>query len=104
MKVQKLAKILLVTAEYDPLRRKMKRVLEEVAKETEAEFEERLEDWEFLMKYGERDEFGGFDLPQVFVISDDGSIKHVLTRVPLSDAGKPLFEKVKKLVVQVLKG
>ncbi|RLE66937.1 MAG: hypothetical protein DRJ47_01180 [Thermoprotei archaeon] len=96
-------KIILVTADYDPLRGKVKRLLREIAEEMDIEVEERKEDWELLIKHGEKDELGGFDLPQVFVEMEDGSIKHVLTRIPLNDRGKLDLEKARETIVSAIK-
>jgi len=97
-----LSKIILVTAEYDPLRGKIRRVLREISEEKGIEIEEREEDWDFLIKYGERDEIGGFNIPQVFVQYDDGSVKHVLTRIPLSEEGKLDLKRAKEIILRAL--
>ena len=98
-----MVKIVLVTADYDPLRGKVKRVLREVSQEKNVELEIRNEDWDFLIKYGEKDELGGFDLPQVFIVDKEGNVKHIITRVPLDEKGKPRYDYVKELVIKELK-
>jgi len=88
-------KIILVSATWAPFHSKLKKICEEVASDNGLEFEEKLEDWIFLKKYGEKDELGGSDIPQIFVEYDDGSIKHVLTKVPLK-SGKPDFNEARE--------
>lgn len=60
-----------------------------------------MEDYIFLMKHGEKDELGGADIPQIFVEFDDGSIKHVLTRVPVAGT-EPDFEEARKRILTAL--
>ncbi|HDJ89452.1 MAG TPA: hypothetical protein ENG40_02000 [Thermoprotei archaeon] len=90
-------KIILVSATWAPFHSKLRKICEELASDANLEFEEKLEDWIFLKKHGEKDELGGSDIPQVFIEYDDGSIKHILTKVPLKD-GKPDFEEAKEIL------
>ena len=90
-------KIILVSAEWAPFHSKLRRICEDVASRNNLEFEEKIEDWMFLKKYGEKDELGGSDIPQVFLEYEDGSVKHVLTKVPLKE-GKPNFDEAKRMI------
>ncbi|RLE60070.1 MAG: hypothetical protein DRN53_06510, partial [Thermoprotei archaeon] len=72
----KVKKLILVTASYDTLRKRVTRLLEEIAGMRELELDVKEEDWKFLIRYGQEDEMGGYALPQVFVEYEDGSIKH----------------------------
>lgn len=93
----KARKIIFVSATWAPFHSKIRKICEELASEINLDFEEKLEDWVFLKKYGEKDELGGSDIPQVFIEYDDGSIKHVLTKVPLK-GGKPDFEEAREIL------
>jgi len=55
----------------------------------------------FLSKYGEKDELGGTDVPQVFV-EEEGQVAHILTKVPLDDRGKPNFEEARRRIAAAL--
>ena len=96
----KTKKLILVTASYDQLRGKIRKILSEIASEKKLELDIKEEDWNFLIKYGKRDEIGGFDLPQVFIEYDNGKIEHVLTRIPLTDQGKLDLDRAKKLILR----
>ena len=91
-------KVILVGAKWAPFHGKLKRICERVASEAGVDFEERIEDWVFLTKYGEKDELGGADIPQVFVEYDDGTIVHVMTKVPLNEQNRPDFAKAEELL------
>ncbi len=93
-----MAKIILVTANWAPFDKKLRRLCEEVAREKGLEFEVREEDWVFLGKYGEKSETGGADIPQAFLEKDDGTIIHLLTRVPINERGKADFDMARKVV------
>jgi len=84
----KVRKLIIVTSSYDPLKGKITGLVSKVANELGVGYEVREEDWDLLVKYGERDEIGGLDLPQVFAELEDGTIRHLLTRIPLDDRGK----------------
>ncbi|OYT61207.1 MAG: hypothetical protein B6U69_04060 [Thermofilum sp. ex4484_15] len=94
----KLSKFIIVTSSYDPLRGKVENLVSKVARELGVNYEVREEDWDLLVKYGERDEVGGLDLPQVFAEYEDGSIKHLLTRIPLDERGKLDLSKAEEIL------
>lgn len=81
-------KILLVTADWDSVRKYVEPVCKGVAAELGVELEIRNEDYGFLVEHGEKDDFGGVEIPQVFVV-DGEKVKHVFTRIPLTADGKP---------------
>lgn len=93
-------KIVVVTADWERLSGLVKKACEEAGKQLGVEVEERKEDWDYLAQHGARDEYGGIDLPQVLLELDDGSIKHVLTKIPLSSMGKPDLEEAVRLIVE----
>lgn len=94
-------KLILVGAPWAAFNDKLKKLCQEVAAEKGLEFEEKIEDYIFLTKHGEKDELGGADIPQVFVELDDGTIKHVLTRVPIAGT-EPNFEEARKRILTAL--
>jgi len=95
-------KLILVTTEWAPFSGRIKALLEALAAKHGVELEVREEDWVFLSKFGEEDELGGYDVPQIFV-EEDGRVRHVLTRVPLSETGQPDFDEVARRVEEALK-
>jgi len=97
-------KIVVVTADWEKLSGLAKKACEEAARKLGVKVEERKEDWEYLTEHGTKDEYGGVDLPQVFLELDDGSVKHVMTRVPLSSAGKPDLEAAVKTIIDAAGG
>ncbi len=80
--------LIYVGADWEKASTNVKRLCETVSKETGVLFEAKEEDYDFLLQYGQKDEFGGVNIPQVFVKYDDGSIKHVMDRIPLTNEGK----------------
>lgn len=94
-------KVVLVTTDWAPFSDKIARICEEEAKRAGVEFEIRKDDWIYLTRHGEVDELGGADVPQVFVESGT-QVKHVLTRVPLDEQGKPDFEKARLMLRQAI--
>lgn len=101
MTTTKARKIILVGAPWATFNDKLKKICQEVAAEKGLEFEERVEDYIFLMRYGEKDELGGADIPQVFVELEDGTVKHVLTRVPVRGV-EPDFEEARRRILAAL--
>jgi len=81
-------KILLVTADWDNVRKYVEPICKSVASELGVDLEVRNEDYGFLVEHGEKDDFGGVEIPQVFVV-DGQNVKHVFTRIPLTTEGKP---------------
>lgn len=97
-------KIVVVTADWEKLSGLVRKACQEAAKELGVEVMELKEDWEYLAQHGARDEYGGVDLPQVFLEFEDGSVRHVLTRVPLTESGKPDVEGAVRIIVEAGRG
>lgn len=93
-------KIVVVTADWEKLSGLVKKACEEAAKELGVEVKELKEDWDYLVQHGVKDEYGGIDIPQVFLEFEDGSVKHVLTRIPLNEDGKPDVEGAVRTIVE----
>lgn len=94
-------KLIFVGASWANFNDKLKKICQEIAQAKGLEFEEREEDYVFLTKYGEKDELGGADIPQVFVAYEDGQVKHVLTKVPVAGT-QPDFELAKRKIEEAL--
>jgi len=96
-------RVILATAEYDPLKSKAVRLCREICDAYNLELQVLDEDWDFLIKYGERDEIGGIDLPQIFIEYEDGKIEHVMTRFPLNKKGKIDYIKAKDILEEKIR-
>ncbi|UNQ74251.1 hypothetical protein [Infirmifilum sp. NZ] len=94
-------KIVFVGASWASFNDKLKKICQEIAASRGLEFEEREEDYVFLTKYGEKDELGGADIPQVFVVYDDGQVRHILTKVPVIGT-QPDFEAARKKIEEAV--
>lgn len=99
----KTKKIILVGAGWAPFHNKLKKLCQEIADEKGLEFEEKIEDWMFLKRFGEKDELGGTDIPQIFVEYEGGEIVHVMTKVPLSAEGNPNYTEAKEIILSKIK-
>ena len=97
-------KIILVVADWEEASRYIKKAAEEVAKEKNIEVEIKKEDYDFLGKYGVKNEFGGLDIPQAFIKYKNNETKYVLSRVPLTDKGTPDIKKAKEIINNALEG
>ncbi|RLE66269.1 MAG: hypothetical protein DRJ38_02020 [Thermoprotei archaeon] len=96
--MKKLKKLIVVTAQWDPVSSKILKIINRIAEKYNLNVEKKEEDWIFLKKYGEKDELGGADIPQVFIELEDGSIIHVLTKLPLNEEGKADEVKAEKII------
>lgn len=85
--------IILVTADWERAGQYAMKVCEAVSKAQNIPLEVRKEDYDFLIANGQKDEFGGVDIPQVFLKLEDGSVRFVMTRVPDRSDGMPDIEK-----------
>lgn len=102
----KAKKLILVTSESHPAHKYFVKILEDTVKQFNLEKEVRNEDYVFLTDYGEKDEFGMPFLPQLFVLTEDGKILPLLTKLPfdsktlepdVEQAEKEVFDKIKNL-------
>ncbi len=94
----KVEAIVAVTADWEKGSQYALQVAKAVSEGKNIPLEVRKEDYDLLISHGEKDEFGGVDMPQVFLKLEGGTMKHVMTRVPLKDNGQPDIELgIKKL-------
>ncbi len=100
----KALRIVLVSADWEKSSSLARKACEEASKQVGIEFTERKEDWEYLTRHGLKDEYGGVDIPQVFVEFDDGTVVHVMTKVPLTSNGKPDVEGAIKMIIEKVRG
>ncbi len=83
----KLSKLVLVTADHHPLHKYFKEIAEELSKKYGVPLEVRMEDYLFLIQYGDTDEFGMAWVPQLLAQLDTGEIVKVLTKPVLDSMG-----------------
>lgn len=81
--------IVIVIADWEERSKYMMQICEEVSKLKKIPLEVRKEDYEFLVNYGEKDEFGGVDIPQSFIRLKNGTVKHIMTKIPDDERGMP---------------
>ena len=99
----KVRKLILVTAKHLPQHRYFTKIAEELSKRLGCDLEIREEDYEFLSIHGDKDEFGMAWAPQLFVELDDGSIRLILSKLPIDaktlkiDTNSALNEAISKL-------
>lgn len=90
--------IIVVTADWEKAGQYALKVCEAVSKAQSIPVEIKKEDYDFLIAHGEKDEFGGVDMPQIFLKLEGGAVKHVMTRIPSQSNGMPDIEMgIKKL-------
>ena len=85
--------IIVVTADWEKGSQYAVRIAEAVSTATKIPLEIKKEDYDLLISHGEKDEFGGVDIPQTFLKFEGGTVKHVMTRTPLNEKGMPDMEK-----------
>lgn len=83
----KLSKLILVTADHHPLHKYFKEIAEELSKKYGVPLEVRMEDYLFLIQYGDTDEFGMAWVPQLLAQLDTGEVVKVLTKPVLDSMG-----------------
>ncbi|MCC6047051.1 MAG: hypothetical protein LM571_02560 [Desulfurococcaceae archaeon] len=83
----KLSRLILVTADHHPLHKYFKEIAEELSKKYGVPLEVRMEDYLFLIQYGDTDEFGMAWVPQLLAQLDTGEIVKVLTKPVLDSMG-----------------
>jgi len=99
----KIKKLILVTAEHHPHHRYFLKLLDRLSKEFEVDKDVKLEDYVFLINYGETDEFGMAWVPQLLIELENGEIKPILTRMPFDKKLKPDLEEAYKQCLSKLK-
>lgn len=99
----KVEAIIVVTADWEKAGQYAMKVCEAVSEAQKVPLEVKKEDYDFLITHGEKDEFGGVDMPQIFFRLEGGAIKHIMTRVPLrKEDGHPDLEKGIKDITDAL--
>ena len=95
-------KLILVTADHHPQHKLWIQLIEDLSKSVGLEKEIREEDYMLLTEYGDTDDLGMPWLPQLLVQLDDGTIKVLLSRLPLGKDLKPNVEEAKRIVLSRL--
>ncbi|WFO75687.1 hypothetical protein J4526_02080 [Desulfurococcaceae archaeon MEX13E-LK6-19] len=96
-------KLILVTATHHPLHELWVKLVEDVAQTLNLEKEIRYEDYVLLTEYGDTDDLGMTWLPQLLIELEDGTIKLLLSKMPLNKALQPDYEKAKEEVLSKIK-
>lgn len=99
----KVKKIYLVTATHHPYHDLWTKMAEELSKKLGIELETRYEDYIFLIEHGDVDEYGMAWVPQILAEFDDGSIKVLLSQLPLNDRLQPDFNKAIEIMENKVK-
>ncbi|MDI9608978.1 MAG: hypothetical protein QFX34_01705 [Candidatus Verstraetearchaeota archaeon] len=99
----KVESIILVTADWEKAGQYAMKVCEAVSKAQNVPLEVKKEDYDFLIAHGVKDEFGGIDIPQVFLKLEDGTVKYVMSRIPDRSDGMPDIEKGIQLLTDAIK-
>ena len=96
-------KLILVTASHHPHHKMFIKLLNKLVEELKVEKEIKSEDYLFLIKHGETDEFGMAWIPQLLVELEDGNIKPILTKMPFDKSLRPDLEEAYKECLSKLK-
>ncbi|MBC7127928.1 MAG: hypothetical protein ABC542_02120 [Candidatus Methanosuratincola petrocarbonis] len=99
----KVESIILVTADWEKAGQYAMKVCEAVSKAQNVPLEVKNEDYDFLIAHGVKDEFGGIDIPQIFLKLEDGTVKYVMSRIPDKSDGMPDIEKGIQLLTEAMK-
>ncbi len=99
----KVESIILVTADWEKAGQYAMKVCDAVSKAQNVPLEVKKEDYDFLIAHGVKDEFGGIDIPQVFLKLEDGTVKYVMSRIPDKSDGMPDIEKGIQLLTDAIK-
>ncbi|MCS7096920.1 MAG: peroxiredoxin family protein [Candidatus Methanomethylicia archaeon] len=95
-------KIIVVSASWEEASKYVRKAVAELVNERGFEVEFKEEDYDFLEKYGVKNEFGGIDIPQVFILDENGEIKYVMSRVPLNEKGQPNINEAKRIILRAM--
>ncbi|MGB9729638.1 MAG: hypothetical protein ACP5GU_01830 [Thermoprotei archaeon] len=95
-------KIVIVTADWEISSNYVKEAAKKASEKLNLPIEEKKEDWDYLVAHGSKDEFGGIEIPQLFIEFDDGTVVHVFNRVPLDENGKPDLEKAINMISEAV--
>lgn len=98
----KVESIILVTADWEKAGQYAMKVCDAVSKAQNVPLEVKKEDYDFLITHGVKDEFGGIDIPQVFLKLEDGTVKYVMSRIPDKSDGMPDVEKGIQLLTDAI--
>jgi hypothetical protein len=101
--VAKPVKLVLVTAEHHPYHKLWMKLLDKIAEKTGLRKEVKIEDYVYLIEHGDTDEYGMAWLPQLLVEYDDGSVKLLLSKLPLNAKFEPDLEEAERIVLSKLK-
>jgi hypothetical protein len=96
----KAVKLVLVTATHHPYHKLWSKIAEEAAHELGVDLEVKYEDYVYLIEHGDTDEYGMAWVPQILAEFDDGSVKVLLSQLPLNEALQPDKDKAVETIVK----
>ena len=96
----RIKKLVLVTATHHPYHSLWTKIAEEAARRLGAQVEVKYEDYIYLIEHGDTDEYGMAWVPQLLAEFDDGSIRVLLSQLPLNEALQPDYEKALETIVK----
>ncbi len=96
----KARKLVIVTATHHPYHKLWMKIAEEAAKQLGVELEVKYEDYIYLIEHGDTDEYGMAWVPQILAEFDDGSVKVLLSQLPLNEALQPDKDKAVDIIVK----
>ncbi|WP_440060212.1 hypothetical protein ACSU1N_03470 [Thermogladius sp. 4427co] len=91
-------KIVLVSAEHHPYHKLWVKLADRISKELNVPLDVRIEDYVYINEYGDKDEFGMAWLPQILAEYDDGSVRVLLSQLPLNTALQPDEDKALEIM------
>ncbi|ABM81107.1 hypothetical protein [Hyperthermus butylicus] len=95
-------KLVLVTAEHHPQHKLWLDLLERLVEKTRLKKEIKIEDYVYLIEHGDTDEYGMAWLPQLLVELNDGSVKLLISRLPLNKSLQPDIDEAERQVLRKL--
>ncbi|RLG80960.1 MAG: hypothetical protein DRO13_02400 [Thermoprotei archaeon] len=96
-------KIYLVTATHHPYHGLWSQLAKELADRLGVELEVKHEDYVFLIEHGDTDEYGMAWIPQILAEFNDGTIKVLLSQLPLDESLKPDPNKAIEIMMNRIK-
>jgi hypothetical protein len=99
----KAKKLVIVTATHHPYHKLWMKIAEEAAKQLGLDLEVKYEDYLYLIEHGDTDEYGMAWVPQILAEFEDGSVRLLLSQLPLNEAYQPDKDKAVEIIVKKVK-
>lgn len=99
----KAVKLVLVTATHHPYHKLWVKIAEDASRQLGVDLEIKHEDYMYLIEHGDTDEYGMAWVPQILAEFDDGTIRVLLSQLPLNEALQPDKDKAVETIVKKVK-